>query len=112
MDLIGTTELKEMLARGEKFKLVMSLGGWAYRAKHIPGSLRLSTMGEWLEALNPDDEIVLYDSGPYCARSRRAYRFLKARGYERVRCFAGGLEEWERAGYHLEGERMFAPSAS
>jgi hypothetical protein len=49
MDLIGTTELKRKLDRGEAFKLVMCLGRWAYRAKHIPGSLRLSTMEEWPE---------------------------------------------------------------
>ncbi|HEU4847194.1 MAG TPA: hypothetical protein VFT03_03275, partial [Rubrobacteraceae bacterium] len=28
----------------------------------------------------------------------------KARGYERVRRYAGGLEDWEEAGYPLKGE--------
>jgi rhodanese-related sulfurtransferase len=112
MDLIGTTELKRKLDRGEDFKLVMCLGRWAYRAKHIPGSLRLSTMEEWFETLDPGDDIVLYDSSPYCVMSRRVYKFLKTHGYERVRCYAGGLEEWESVGYSLEGEQVFAPSAA
>ena len=50
---------------------------------------------------HPDDDIVVYNSGPNCVASRRAYRFLNAYGYEHVRCYAGRLEE--SAGYPLEG---------
>ena len=105
-DLIGREELKEKLDRGDDFKLVMVLGEWEYRAKHIPGSLRVSTPEEGLEVLDPDDEIVLYDSGPACPASRMACRFLKAHGYRRVRRYAAGLEEWESAEYPLEGEHI------
>jgi rhodanese-related sulfurtransferase len=105
-DLIDREELKEKLDRGEDFKLVMVLGEWEYRAKHIPGSLRVSSPEEGLEALDPEDEIVLYDSGPSCPASRLACRFLKAHGYRRVHRYAAGLEEWESAGYPLEGERV------
>jgi 3-mercaptopyruvate sulfurtransferase SseA len=55
MDLISTQELKEKLDRGDDFKLVMALGEWEYNAKHIPGSLRVSTVEEALEALDPKD---------------------------------------------------------
>jgi rhodanese-related sulfurtransferase len=103
-DLIGTEELKEKLERGDDFKLVMVLGEWEYRTKRIPGSLRVSTPEEGLEALDPDDEIVLYDSGPSCPACRMACRFLKAHGYGRVLRYGGGLQEWESAGYPLEGE--------
>ena len=105
-DLIGREELKEKLDRGDDFKLVMVLGEWEYRAKRISGSLRVSTLHEGLEALDPDEEVVLYDSGPACRASRMACRFLKAQGYVRVRRYAGGLEDWERAGYPLEGESV------
>ena len=103
-DLIGSAELKAKLERGDDFRLVMVLGEWAYRAKRIPGSLHVSAPGEGLEALDPEDEIVLYDSGPACPASRMAYRFLTAHGYRRVRRYAAGLEEWESVGYPLEGE--------
>lgn len=103
-DLIDSEELKEKLDRGDDFKLVMALGEWEYRAKHIPGSLRVSTPEEGLQVLETDDEIVLYDSGPTCPASRLACRFLKAHGYGRVRRYAAGLEEWESAGYPLVGE--------
>ena len=102
MDLISTQELKEKLDRGDDFKLVMALGEWEYNAKHIPGSLRVSTVEEALEALDPKDEIVLYDSGPRCPASRMACRVLRHHGYQRLRRYAGGLEEWEKAGYALE----------
>lgn len=108
MSLIGTKELKGKLDREEDFKLVMVLGRWAYRVTHIPGSLCISNVEEWLKALDTDDDIIVYDSGPYCAASRRAYRFLKAHGYERVRWYAGGLVEWESAGYPLAGEQVSA----
>jgi rhodanese-related sulfurtransferase len=104
MDLIDREELKEKLDRGDDFRLVMTLGEWEYRAKRIPGSLLISTPDEALETLDPHDEIVLYDSGTHCAASRMACRFLKAQGYGQVRRYAAGLEEWESAGYPLEGE--------
>jgi rhodanese-related sulfurtransferase len=105
-DLIDREELKEKLDRGDDFKLVMVLGEWEYRAKRISGSLRVSTPQEGLQALDPDEEIVLYDSGPSCPASRMACRFLKAQGYVRVRRYAAGLEDWESAGYSLEGESV------
>jgi rhodanese-related sulfurtransferase len=105
-DLIGREELKEKLDRGDDFKLVMVLGEWEYRAKRISGSLRVSASRKMLQALDPDEEIVLYDTNPACRTSRFACRFLKAQGYVRVRRYAGGLEDWERAGYPLEGESV------
>ena len=105
-DLIGREELRKKLDRGDDFKLVMVLGEWEYRAKRISGSLRVSTSREGLEALDPDEELVLYDSGPACRASRMACRFLKAQGYVRVRRYAAGLEDWESAGYPLEGESV------
>ena len=105
-DLIGREELKEKLDRGDDFRLVMVLGEWEYRPKRIRGSLRVSTSREGLGALHPDEEIVLYDTNPACRASRFACRFLKAQGYARVRRYAAGLEDWESAGYPLEGESV------
>jgi rhodanese-related sulfurtransferase len=105
-DLIDTQELKAKLDRGDGFKVVMTLGEWEYRTTHIPGSMRISSSQEALQALDPKDEIVLYDSGPSCPASRLAFKFLKAHGYDRVRRYAGGLEAWVSAGYALEGESV------
>ena len=79
MNLIDREELKERLDNRDDIKLVMVLSEWAYHAKHIPGSLHFATTVEALKALDPDEEIVLYDSNPRCPASRIACRFLQAR---------------------------------
>jgi rhodanese-related sulfurtransferase len=103
MNLIDREELKERLDNRDDIKLVMVLSEWAYHAKHIPGSLHFATTVEALKALDPDEEIVFYDSNPRCPASRMAGKLLDARGFKRVRRYAGGLEDWEDAGYPLEG---------
>ena len=57
---IDRDELRGKLDRGDDFKLVMVLGEWGFRAKHIPGSLNLSSPDQVSEILDPDDEIVVY----------------------------------------------------
>ena len=110
MKLISREELKQKLDRGDEFKLVMVLGEWAYRAKHIPGSLHFDTIEEGLKVLDEQDEIVVYCSNPDCVASVAAYRVLTQNGYTNVRRYAGGLEYWETAGYPLEGELVRAGS--
>jgi rhodanese-related sulfurtransferase len=106
MKLISREELKEKLDRGDDFKLVMTLGEWAFRAKHIPGSLHLDRPEKIEGVLAPQDEIVVYCSNPICTASQMAYHFLVSRGYENVRRYAGGIEDWETAGYPIEGEMV------
>ncbi len=101
---IAREELKEKIARGDRFKLVMALGEWAFAAKHIPGSIHFNTVGEMLEGLAKDEDIVVYCSNPQCLASLAAYRRLVDHGYTNVRRYAGGLIDWEDAGLPLEGD--------
>ena len=101
MNLISREELKAKLDRGDDFKLVMTLGGWAFQAKHIPGSLNISDPKDHEKLLNLDDEIVVYCAGEECPASIAAYRILQSQGYSNVRRYAGGLADWEEAGYSL-----------
>ena len=87
-------------------KLVMVLGEWGYRAKHIPGSLNISTPEQGREMLSLDDEIVVYCSDEACVASFTAYHILVSNGYKNVRRYAGGLHDWEDAGYPLEGDMV------
>lgn len=104
MDLISRDELKERLDRGDEFKLVMTLGEFAFRGKHIPGSLNIYVPELAKEQLDQEDDIVVYCSNPSCSASIMAYHFLMNNGYKHVRRYAGGLLDWEDAGYPLEGE--------
>ena len=103
MKLISREELKEKIDRGDDFTLVMTLSEWAFEAKHIPGSINVTRPEQATEALNPDDEIVVYCSNPACTASQMAYHFLTSRGFENVRRYAGGVQDWEAAGFPLEG---------
>ena len=108
MRLISAQELKEKLDRGDRLKLVNALGAWEYEAAHIPGSLHFSTPAETLNELDQDDEIVVHCSNPSCMASVALYRFLERNGYRDLRRFAGGLQEWQAAGYPLEGTMVEA----
>ena len=103
MRTISREELKEKLNRKENFRLVMALAEWAYQAKHIPGSIHFATMKEAIQSLNKDDEIVVYCSDENCIASTALGQLLERNGYSRVLHYAGGLQDWEQAGYPLEG---------
>ena len=106
IDVIEREELKAKLDRGDDFKLVMTLGEWAFRAKHIPGSINISRVEQGAELLDPDDEIVVYCSNDPCVASIAAYKMLKDAGFENVRRYSGGLLDWEDAGLPLVGEMV------
>jgi len=100
---IERAELRQKLARGGDFKLVMCLSEWAFQAKHIPGSIHFNTPEEMLAGLRKTDEIVVYCSNPACLASLAAYHRLVEHGYSNVRRYAGGLVDWEEAGLSVEG---------
>ena len=104
MQLISRDELKRKLERKDQFKLVMALGTWEYRAKHIPGSLHFLTLQDARASLAQDDEIVVYCSNSACPASVFAYEYLVHHGYKHVRRYAGGILDWEEA----EGEMVAA----
>ena len=106
MQLISRDELKQKVERGDQFKLVMALGDWHYRAKHIPGSLHFFTPREAMAELSQNDEIVVYCASSACSASVSAYEYLVHHGYTHVRRYAGGILDWEEAGYSLEGEMV------
>jgi len=102
MNLITREELRRKLQRGDEVQLVMALPAHAYRVKRIPGSRHFETIGEALEALDPEEEIVLYCATVYCPASIYAYALLEREGYEHVSRYAGGIADWEAAGYPVE----------
>jgi rhodanese-related sulfurtransferase len=93
---------RKLDAKDPRFKLVMTLGEWEFRTKHIPGSLHFKDASEMLSTLRKDDEIVVYCTNPPCLASVAAYHRLEQEGYENVRRYAGGVEDWESAGLALE----------
>lgn len=103
MDTIELPELAATLADDAPIRLVMALGPYRHAQAHIPGSEAFDGIEQALAALDPDDDIVVYCTGRYSTASRWAHGVLTARGYQRVRVFAGGLLAWCEAGLPLEG---------
>ncbi|MCZ6462601.1 MAG: rhodanese-like domain-containing protein [Actinobacteria bacterium] len=101
---IEREDLKAKLDRGDDFKLIMAMHEWGFRVAHIPGSLHYNTVEDAKEALDLDDEIVVYCTDPACVASQFAYQWLVEAGYTNVRRYEGGLSDWAAAGYTLEGE--------
>jgi rhodanese-related sulfurtransferase len=109
MNIMNREELKVKLDRGDDVKLIMALDRRAYENMHIPGSLNFTSMLEAVNSLHPDDEVVVYCSNPACPASINAYRILVSYGFSRIYRYAGGLAEWQEAGYPLEGLMVQPP---
>jgi rhodanese-related sulfurtransferase len=97
-------QLRAKLERKEPFKLVMASSDWAFRAKHIPGSIHFKTPEQMFATLGKDEEIVVYCSNLDCHASLATIQKLRAQGYRNVRHYAGGLIDWEAGGLPLEGD--------
>jgi rhodanese-related sulfurtransferase len=106
MQLITREELKAKMEANQDVRLVMVVGPWEYRAKHIPGSLGFPSPRYALSALRRDDAIVLYANNHHRVNTRTAYDALRANGYRNVECYLGGLADWETAGYPVEGNAV------
>jgi rhodanese-related sulfurtransferase len=104
---LGPIEDLEVLERGELLThlaagavtVIDVRPGAEYRAGHIPGasSIPIAMLGEALETLPTDTEIVAYCRGPYCVFAPAAVRALRRRGFHAVR-LEDGFPEWRRAG--------------
>ena len=77
-----------------------------FKGENISGSRRvpLDKVGNEVRSTNlpKNAEIVVYCGGPKCPQSRMAAEKLIKLGYENVRAYEGGLEEWKGAGFAVE----------
>ena len=110
MNLVTREELRAKLDLGDGLKLVMTLSEFAYRAKHIPTSVHFDTAEDMLAALDPGEEVVVYCADVHCTASIYAYELLERAGYRRVSRCAGGIADWEAAGYPIEYGYPVAPT--
>jgi|tagenome__1003787_1003787.scaffolds.fasta_scaffold16546230_1 rhodanese-related sulfurtransferase len=107
--VLDREQLRARLAAGPAFKLVMVASDFAFRAKHIPGSLHVKAHGDTFAGLAKDDDIVVYCSNVDCNASKSVVKQLVALGYQKVSHYAGGLIDWEAAGLPVEGDWATAP---
>lgn len=108
-------ELKKMIDRDEDFTLVDVLSSRHFEEEHIKGAINCPAdeiEGNAKTLFNENDKIVVYCSGYGCTASHEAARKLVELGYKNVWRFEGGINEWKKAGYPLEGRAYVSPKAA
>lgn len=80
-----------------------------YDEGHIPGAINIpyDRLPEYLDMLSAevpmDGDVIIYCRGPNCDFSDQLATELRILGYQHVRVFTGGWEQWSSAGYPVEG---------
>lgn len=104
---ISTQNIKVLMDRGEEITVVDVLDGESYEKEHIRGSVNLPAGRIERDAheifRDRNELIIVYGASPGCAASAVAADKLNTISYENVFRYAGGLEEWKKAGGRTEG---------
>lgn len=103
---VSIQELRDLVDSKRPIQFWNVLTDQWFKGENITGSRRvpLDKVGQEVRATNlpKNAEIVVYCGGPNCPQSRMAAEKLIKFGYEKVRTYEGGLEEWKNAGFLIE----------
>jgi rhodanese-related sulfurtransferase len=103
---ISKQELHQKLEHKQNFEFWNVLTDEYFKGENISGSRRvpLDKVGNEVRqaSLARNTDIVVYCAGPQCPQSRMAAEKLVKLGYDNVRAYEGGLEEWKQAGFGID----------
>jgi rhodanese-related sulfurtransferase len=103
---VSTGELRGLLSSKRPIQFWNVLTDEYFGGENIAGSRRvpLDKVGSEVRSTNlpKSTGIVVYCGGPKCPMSRLAAEKLIKLGYDSVRAYEGGLEEWMAAGLPIE----------
>ena len=106
MARISVAELSEHLGKAPPPLVldVRSVTAQGLQRQRIPGALHvpLQEVGQHLDKLPRDRDIILYCACPNEASAAKAAKVLMAHGFRHVRPLRGGLDAWIAAGYAVE----------
>ena len=109
MENITREDLKKKIQRRDDFVLVEALSQKHYETSHLPGAINLPyEFVDEADKVLPDKsaEIIVYCMNEKCEASKEEVRELTEQGYENVRHYAGGKQDWIKAGLPtVEGKR-------
>jgi rhodanese-related sulfurtransferase len=102
--------VKEQIGKGAVVLNV--LGEQAYHELHIKNSLNIPLKGksdddfasEVEQKIGKENRIITHLSNLTCSAGPRAANILKSRGFN-AEDYPGGLEDWNNAGYPVEGSK-------
>ncbi|HLC19260.1 MAG TPA: rhodanese-like domain-containing protein [Thermodesulfobacteriota bacterium] len=104
---INSKEIMRLMETGALFTVVNVLEKESYDLEHICGSINIPVEEMETEApglIGTDERVIVHCSGPKCTASEVACTKLEGMGYRNVERFTGGIEEWKKAGYCIEGK--------
>ncbi|MGI4848714.1 MAG: rhodanese-like domain-containing protein [Janthinobacterium lividum] len=111
MARISVAELKQLVEQGSAPLIIDVRSAQTRRAERIPGALVIALADltdARLDALVAE-EVVVYCACLNEASAAIVAKKLMARGFQRVRPLAGGIDAWIAAGHEVEDEFMLAP---
>ena len=102
---IDRIELQALIAAGT-VTVVDALPQSYFDQQHLPGAVNLveADVDTQAATLLPDHTatIVTYCSNPACRNSKAVARCLEKLGYDDVRTYPGGIQDWVEAGLPTE----------
>ncbi len=100
---ITKEELRNRMLSGEDFILIDTLSRESFEELHISGAINrpVGQIDKWaVENLDKRyKSIVVYCGGYACRASAEAAEILERAGFMKVMRYAGGIKEWDEAGY-------------
>jgi len=106
IETIARDELKALLDGRSPVFLAEALPSRYFAEAHLPGAVNLphDQVARLAPVLLPDTaaEVVVYCASETCRNSDIAAQHLMRLGYERVRVYRGGKQDWIDAGLPVE----------
>lgn len=89
-------ELTKKAERGDKFRLIDVRELLEHEIARIEGAelLPLSRASEWINELNPEEEIVFFCH--HGVRSAHVCEYLSQQGFEKLYNLTGGIDSWSQ----------------
>jgi rhodanese-related sulfurtransferase len=109
MKTVTAKEVKSILDKDPKLKVVNVLPKEQFEKKHIPQSVNVPlTDSRFLQRVEEvagakSEPIVVYCASESCDASPKAAKRLEEAGFRDVRDLEGGVDEWQREGFRLAG---------
>lgn len=110
---VGVSEVRQLQVRAERepktLLLVDPRSPAAYARERLPGAMHMEFRSDMKDRgvdrrLSSHRNIVVYGDNPGSAAARGMTKRLMLVGYDNVRLFAGGVEEWKTMRYPVEGD--------
>ncbi|HAO93983.1 MAG: hypothetical protein A2X99_01615 [Deltaproteobacteria bacterium GWB2_55_19] len=106
---ISREDIKALIDRGERITLLGVLPPDEFEKEHIRGSINIPLPAierDSIRLLGKEDLIIIYDRDSRSLASAVAVDKLYTLAYRKTLRYQGGLEDWKKAGYCVEGRSI------